>query len=113
MRVTGVIAILSGALSLPLPIVRTSIMDTSPLTQPYQPPDPHGGGTGSTIGLTGPSKDGTAPLPPDGMYGLPYIEQPKPMAHANPMLLNPNVVVSVPTTTYALPQIAVGTAIAE
>ncbi|RVD81908.1 uncharacterized protein DFL_009755 [Arthrobotrys flagrans] len=111
MRVSGILAVVPGVLSLPLPIVVTGIMNTSPLTQPYQPPDPYG--VGGSIGSTKPSKDGNTPLPPDGMYRIPYIEQPKPKAHANPMIAPPVAVVYVPTTVYALPQIAVGTTIAE
>ncbi|KAK6521750.1 hypothetical protein TWF506_001953 [Arthrobotrys conoides] len=108
MRASIMLVAVPGALALPLPIYRNSIVDTSPLTQPYQPPDPNGAG-GST-GSTKPLKDPTVPLPPDGMYGLPYIERPKPKAYANPMIAaDPVTVVYVPTTVYALPQIAVGT----
>ncbi|KAF3079548.1 hypothetical protein TWF569_000324 [Orbilia oligospora] len=112
MRASIILVAVPGALSLPLPIYRTGIIDTSPLIQPYQPPDSNeaGGSTGSTK----PLKNPTIPLPPDGMYGLPYFERPKPKAHANPMIAaDPVTVVYVPTTVYALPQIAAGTAIVE
>ncbi|KAF3283807.1 hypothetical protein TWF970_000979 [Orbilia oligospora] len=112
MRASIILVAVPGALSLPLPIYRTGIVDTSPLTQPYQPPDSNE--AGGSIGSTKPLKNPTIPLPPDGMYGLPYVERPKPKVHANPMMaVDPVTVVYVPTTAYALPQVAVGTAIVE
>ncbi|KAK6506768.1 hypothetical protein TWF481_005228 [Arthrobotrys musiformis] len=113
MRVPAALAIVRGALCLPLPAIPTAgTMDTSPLKQPYQPAGPNETG-GSGIGSSKPSKNANTPLQADGMYGLPYIEQPKPKAYANPLVANPAVVVYVGTTVYALPPVSVETTIAK
>ncbi|KAK6534885.1 hypothetical protein TWF281_006184 [Arthrobotrys megalospora] len=111
MKTLTILVTASLVLSLPVPTFLPGIIDTSPLNQPYQPPGP--GGVGGSVGSTIPSKNGKISLPADGMYGIPYIEQPKPKAYANPMIANPPTVAYVTETVYALPPIAAGTVVTE